>query len=154
MISDLTVAFGGVMAIDALSAELDAPGVRPDRPNGAGKTTLVNLLSGLGAAAAPASHVWTHADLLGLKPIERVRFGLRRSFQTEQVVEAPERAGQRAWRCSTTCRMAARCGCAGGAALSHTPACSTGDRCWAVHLNLFQAPHGRSRESRWSASRG
>jgi len=27
------------------------------------------------------------ADLLGLKPIERVRFGLRRSFQTEQVVE-------------------------------------------------------------------
>ncbi|MDH6167502.1 branched-chain amino acid transport system ATP-binding protein [Variovorax boronicumulans] len=85
-IHDLTVAFGGVKAIDALSAELDAPVCGLIGPNGAGKTTLVNVLSGLVQPRAGTVAV-NGADLLGLKPIERVRFGLRRSFQTEQVVE-------------------------------------------------------------------
>lgn len=85
-VSDLTVAFGGVKAIDGLSAELDAPVCGLIGPNGAGKTTLVNVLSGLVQPRAGTVTV-DGADLLGLKPIERVRFGLRRSFQTEQVVE-------------------------------------------------------------------
>ncbi|WP_062476234.1 ABC transporter ATP-binding protein [Variovorax boronicumulans] len=85
-IDDLTVAFGGVKAIDALTARLDAPVCGLIGPNGAGKTTLVNVLSGLVSPSAGRVAV-DGTDLLGLKPIARVRFGLRRSFQTEQVVE-------------------------------------------------------------------
>jgi branched-chain amino acid transport system ATP-binding protein len=85
-ISGLTVAFGAVTAIDALDAVLDAPVCGLIGPNGAGKTTLVNLLSGFVPARAGAVHVDGTA-LLGMDTARRVRFGLRRSFQTEQVVE-------------------------------------------------------------------
>jgi branched-chain amino acid transport system ATP-binding protein len=81
----VTVAFGAV-AIDVLDAVLDAPVCGLIGPNGAGKTTLVNLLSGFVGAKNGDVHVDGHA-LLGLDTARRVRFGLRRSFQTEQVVE-------------------------------------------------------------------
>jgi branched-chain amino acid transport system ATP-binding protein len=55
-------------------------------PNGAGKTTLVNLLSGFVPARAGDVRV-NGTALLGMNAAHRVRFGLRRSFQTEQVVE-------------------------------------------------------------------
>lgn len=82
----VTVQFGGVRAIDGLQARLEAPVCGLIGPNGAGKTTLVNVLSGLVRPAAGRVSVDGTA-LLGLSPIARVRFGLRRSFQTEQVVE-------------------------------------------------------------------
>lgn len=82
----VTVQFGGVRAIDGLDARLDAPVCGLIGPNGAGKTTLVNVLSGLVRPAAGRIRV-DGTTLLGLSPIARVRFGLRRSFQTEQVVE-------------------------------------------------------------------
>ena len=71
-IDDLTVAFGGVKAIDALTAQLDAPVCGLIGPNGAGKTTLVNVLSGLVSPSAGRVAV-DGTDLLGLKPIARVR---------------------------------------------------------------------------------
>jgi branched-chain amino acid transport system ATP-binding protein len=85
-IRGLTVAFGAVTAIDALSAVLDAPVCGLIGPNGAGKTTLVNLLSGFVQAQAGEVQV-QGKPLLGMDTARRVRFGLRRSFQTEQVVE-------------------------------------------------------------------
>ena len=85
-IRGLTVAFGAVTAIDALDAVLDAPVCGLIGPNGAGKTTLVNLLSGFVRPHAGEVQV-NGTALLGMNTARRVRFGLRRSFQTEQVVE-------------------------------------------------------------------
>jgi branched-chain amino acid transport system ATP-binding protein len=82
----LTVAFGAVIAIDALDARLDEPVCGLIGPNGAGKTTLVNVLSGFVRARSGEVSV-QGTGLLGMDPARRVRFGLRRSFQTEQVVE-------------------------------------------------------------------
>jgi branched-chain amino acid transport system ATP-binding protein len=85
-IKNLTVAFGAVTAIDALDAVLDAPVCGLIGPNGAGKTTLVNVLSGF--ARVKSGNVMVDGNaLLGMSTAQRVRFGLRRSFQTEQVVE-------------------------------------------------------------------
>ena len=85
-IRGVSVAFGGVKAIDTLDARLDAPVCGLIGPNGAGKTTLVNLISGFVPAAA-GSLALDGTELLKLVPARRVRLGLRRSFQTEQVVE-------------------------------------------------------------------
>ncbi len=85
-IDGLDVAFWGVKAIDGLAAELDAPVCGLIGPNGAGKTTLVNALSGLLRPDA-GSILLDGTPLLPMSPVQRVRFGLRRSFQTEQVVE-------------------------------------------------------------------
>ncbi|MEO6273231.1 MAG: ATP-binding cassette domain-containing protein [Rhodoferax sp.] len=82
----VTVQFGGVKALDDLTVQLTAPVCGLIGPNGAGKTTLVNLLSGFARAKAGSVEVDGHS-LLALSPVQRVRFGLRRSFQTEQVVE-------------------------------------------------------------------
>ncbi|ROZ71289.1 ABC transporter ATP-binding protein [Ramlibacter sp. WS9] len=85
-IRDLTVQFGGVKALLSLDAVLDHPVCGLIGPNGAGKTTLVNVLSGLVQPRTGRIDV-DGTDLLTLTPTQRVRFGLRRSFQTEQVVE-------------------------------------------------------------------
>lgn len=85
-IGNLTVQFGGVKALTQLDAVLDHPVCGLIGPNGAGKTTLVNVLSGL--VQPRTGHIAVDGfDLLALTPTQRVRFGLRRSFQTEQVVE-------------------------------------------------------------------
>ncbi|KZT15138.1 branched-chain amino acid ABC transporter ATP-binding protein [Acidovorax sp. GW101-3H11] len=85
-ISNLTVQFGGVKALTQLDAVLDHHVCGLIGPNGAGKTTLVNVLSGL--VQPRTGHIAVDGtDLLALTPTQRVRFGLRRSFQTEQVVE-------------------------------------------------------------------
>lgn len=85
-IQALTVQFGGLKAIDALSVRLSDPVCGLIGPNGAGKTSLVNLLSGFVRATAGTVTVNGQA-LLALTPVQRVRWGLRRSFQSEQVVE-------------------------------------------------------------------
>jgi branched-chain amino acid transport system ATP-binding protein len=85
-IESLTVAFGGVRPLDALDARLDAPISGLIGPNGAGKTTLLNVLSGLVTPRSGRIAV-EGIDLLGLAPTARVRWGLRRIFQTETVVE-------------------------------------------------------------------
>lgn len=85
-IRGLTVAFGAVTVIDGLDAVFDAPVCGLIGPNGAGKTTLVNVLSGFVRAKAGEVRI-DGTSLLGLNTARRVRLGLRRSFQTEQVVE-------------------------------------------------------------------
>jgi len=55
-------------------------------PNGAGKTTFFNVLSGF---VAPASGRITADgdDLLAMPHYRRARWGVRRTFQTEQAIE-------------------------------------------------------------------
>jgi branched-chain amino acid transport system ATP-binding protein len=86
VIENLSVRFGSVKPIDGLTATLAAPIAGLIGPNGAGKTTLLNVLSGF---VVPASGrvVLDGDDLLAKKPLARVKTGLRRAFQTEQVVE-------------------------------------------------------------------
>ena len=85
-IQDLTVSFGATKAIDGLTARLDRPMAGLIGPNGAGKTTLVNVLSGFVTPSSGSVKV-DGRDVLTLSTSQRVRAGLRRSFQTEQVVE-------------------------------------------------------------------
>ncbi len=85
-IRDLSVAFGGVKALNELTADLSDPIVGIIGPNGAGKTTLLNVFSGFVAPQSGSIRAFG-ADLLALAPHARARWGLRRSFQTEQVVD-------------------------------------------------------------------
>lgn len=85
-IDNLVVQFGGVRPINELSAVLTAPVAGLIGPNGAGKTTLLNVLSGFVKPIQGSVSLGGQA-LLAMTPLQRVRAGLRRSFQTEQVVE-------------------------------------------------------------------
>jgi len=85
-ITDLLVRFGNVKPIDNLSAILSHPVCGLIGPNGAGKTTLLNVLSGFVAPVAGNIRL-DGVSLLESSPLQRVHQGLRRSFQTEQVVE-------------------------------------------------------------------
>jgi branched-chain amino acid transport system ATP-binding protein len=85
-IEDVTVQFGAVRPLDALCADLAAPIVGLIGPNGAGKTTLLNVLSGFVRPRQGSIEI-DGVDLLTLTPTERVRFGLRRTFQTEQIAD-------------------------------------------------------------------
>jgi len=85
-IRKLSVAFGGVHALNNLSVTLADPIVGIIGPNGAGKTTLLNVFSGFVVPVAGSLRAFG-ADLLAMQPHQRARWGLRRSFQTEQVVD-------------------------------------------------------------------
>ena len=84
-IIDLDVRFGGVRAITSLTATLDSPVTGLIGPNGAGKTTLLNVLSGFVTPTGGAVKV-DGQDIAGMRPHRRSAFGIRRTFQTEQVV--------------------------------------------------------------------
>jgi ABC-type branched-subunit amino acid transport system ATPase component len=85
-IRNLSVAFGGVHALNALSVEFDGSIVGVIGPNGAGKTTLLNVFSGFVQPETGSIHAFG-TDLLAIPAHRRARWGLRRSFQTEQVVD-------------------------------------------------------------------
>jgi ABC-type branched-subunit amino acid transport system ATPase component len=63
-VEGLTVRFGGVVPIDGMTVTLSGGTCGLIGPNGAGKTTFFNVLSGF----------------------RRARWGLRRTFQTEQAI--------------------------------------------------------------------
>ncbi len=85
-IENLTVQFGGVRPLDELSGDLVAPIVGLIGPNGAGKTTLLNVLSGFIKPVSGSVSI-DGVAVNGLSPMERVKLGVRRSFQQELVVE-------------------------------------------------------------------
>ena len=85
-ISDLTVRFGGVKPLDAMSVTFDAGTCGLIGPNGAGKTTFFNVMSGFVKPAAGRVHAFGD-DLLRMPHFRRARWGLRRTFQTEQAIE-------------------------------------------------------------------
>jgi ABC-type branched-subunit amino acid transport system ATPase component len=84
-IEDLIVSFGGVSAISNLTATLAAPVTGLIGPNGAGKTTLLNVLSGFVRPQRGTVKV-DGTDILRIATHRRSAFGVRRTFQTEQVV--------------------------------------------------------------------
>jgi ABC-type branched-subunit amino acid transport system ATPase component len=86
-ISDLTVRFGSVVAVQDVSLE-----VRPGEvvgligPNGAGKTTLIDAVTGF-VPASGGSMTLDGQQIGGLNATQRARRGLRRSFQSLELFE-------------------------------------------------------------------
>jgi ABC-type branched-subunit amino acid transport system ATPase component len=80
--------FGALIATDNVSFSV-APGARQAiiGPNGAGKTTLINLLTG--ALKPSAGRVFLEgADITAFSSSRRVRMGLSRTFQINQLFPA------------------------------------------------------------------
>jgi len=85
-VSDLTVKFGGVTPLDSVNLEFPAGTCGLIGPNGAGKTTFFNVLSGFVRPSAGTVSAFDE-DLLGMRDYRRARWGVRRTFQTEQSIE-------------------------------------------------------------------
>jgi branched-chain amino acid transport system ATP-binding protein len=85
-IEDLTVRFGGVTPLDGMTVRFESGTCGLIGPNGAGKTTFFNVLSGFVAPAAGRVHAYGD-DLLAMPHYRRARWGVRRTFQTEQAIE-------------------------------------------------------------------
>ncbi|MEV0384256.1 ABC transporter ATP-binding protein [Nonomuraea sp. NPDC050643] len=84
-VEGVSVAFGGVRALDGVSFEVSEGLVcGVIGPNGAGKTTLFDVVSGLRRPSAGRVSV-AGGDLTGVSPVRRARAGLRRTFQRTQV---------------------------------------------------------------------
>jgi branched-chain amino acid transport system ATP-binding protein len=85
-VENLTVRFAGVTPIDDMSLEFPGGTCGLIGPNGAGKTTFFNVLSGFVKPAAGSISAFGE-DLLKMADYRRARWGLRRTFQTEQAIE-------------------------------------------------------------------
>jgi ABC-type branched-subunit amino acid transport system ATPase component len=86
-VEDLTVRFGGVMSVNEVTLTFPGGACGLIGPNGAGKTTLFNVLSGF--VRPHAGRITAFGDdLLAMPDYARARWGLRRTFQTEQAIEA------------------------------------------------------------------
>jgi branched-chain amino acid transport system ATP-binding protein len=85
-VDDLTVRFGGVTPIDGMTVEFPGGTCGLIGPNGAGKTTFFNVLSGFVRPASGTVRAYDE-DLLAMADYRRARWGLRRTFQTEQAIE-------------------------------------------------------------------
>jgi len=84
--TDVVVRFGGLTALAGLDLVVPPATVAAlIGPNGAGKTTFFNVLSGF---VRPSSGTVSlnGVDLLRLRPWDRARCGLIRTFQTPQLV--------------------------------------------------------------------
>jgi branched-chain amino acid transport system ATP-binding protein len=84
-VRELSVRFGGLTAVDAVSCTLDAGElVGIIGPNGAGKTTFFNAISGVIAPTAGRLLVGGD-DLTGRAPQHFAAHGIARTFQTPRV---------------------------------------------------------------------
>jgi len=79
-VRDLSVRYGGVVAVDAVSFDVCKGAiVGLIGPNGAGKTTIIDAVSGF--CRYRGSVRLSNKELDGLKPYQRIRAGLGRTFQ-------------------------------------------------------------------------
>jgi branched-chain amino acid transport system ATP-binding protein len=85
-LEDVTIRFGGLVALDGVTAAFSAPVAGIIGPNGAGKTTIMNIVSGFLTATSGRVEV-DGQDFLRLEPHRRAQLGLRRSFQKEQIAD-------------------------------------------------------------------
>jgi branched-chain amino acid transport system ATP-binding protein len=118
-VRSLAKKFGALVVAQAIDLDL-APGARMALigPNGAGKTTFVNLLTGFLEPDDGRIELWGES-LRGLRPDQRVRRGLVRTHQTNQLladntardnlaIAIAEREGH-AWRLFRFGRQWGRC---------------------------------------------
>jgi branched-chain amino acid transport system ATP-binding protein len=85
-VENLTVRFGGVTSLNRMSVSFESGTCGLIGPNGAGKTTFFNVLSGFVRPASGSIRAFGD-DLLSIVHYRRARWGLRRTFQTEQAIE-------------------------------------------------------------------
>ncbi|MHB1065046.1 MAG: ABC transporter ATP-binding protein [Georgenia sp.] len=86
-LNDISVRFGGLVALDSVSAEWTGPGVIGLLgPNGAGKTTLLNVMSGLVKSTSGSVH-YDGQDMARWGAQKRAAMGVIRSFQTARLLE-------------------------------------------------------------------
>lgn len=85
-VEGLTVRFGGVTSLDSMSVTFEPGTCGLIGPNGAGKTTFFNVLSGFVRPAGGTVRAFGE-DLLSMAHFRRARWGVRRTFQTEQAIE-------------------------------------------------------------------
>ena len=79
-IRDVTVRFGGLVALNKVSLTVPAGGVvAVIGPNGSGKSTLFNVITGL--VPAEGAIRFGGRELLGLKPHQVLELGVARTFQ-------------------------------------------------------------------------
>ena len=82
----LSVHFGGVVSLDDMTIQFPDGACGLIGPNGAGKTTFFNVLSGFVTPRSGRIEAFGQ-DLLSMPDFRRARWGLRRTFQTEQAIE-------------------------------------------------------------------
>ncbi len=85
-VAGLTVRYGGVTSLDGMTVTFGAGTCGLIGPNGAGKTTFFNVLSGFTRPSAGSVRAFGE-DLLAMAHYRRARWGVRRTFQTEQAIE-------------------------------------------------------------------
>jgi branched-chain amino acid transport system ATP-binding protein len=85
-VAGLTVRFGGVTSLDGMTVTFETGTCGLIGPNGAGKTTFFNVLSGFVRPVSGTVRAFGE-DLLSMVHFRRARWGVRRTFQTEQAIE-------------------------------------------------------------------
>ena len=85
-VENLTVRYGGVTSLDGMSLVFEKGTCGLIGPNGAGKTTFFNVLSGFVRPVSGTVRAFG-TDLLTMPHYRRARWGVRRTFQTEQAIE-------------------------------------------------------------------
>ncbi|HZX55225.1 MAG TPA: ATP-binding cassette domain-containing protein [Ilumatobacteraceae bacterium] len=83
---ELSVHFGGVVSLDEMTVQFPEGTCGLIAPNGAGKTTFFNVLSGFVRPRSGRVEAMGQ-DLLAMPDFKRARWGVRRTFQTEQAIE-------------------------------------------------------------------
>jgi sulfate-transporting ATPase len=87
-VKDLTVKYGGTVAVDNVSLT-----VKPGQvigligPNGAGKTSLIDAVTGFTRMSPGGSLVLDRNDISGWSAVKRARAGMGRSFQSLELFE-------------------------------------------------------------------
>lgn len=85
-VTNLTVRYGGVTAVDSVSLDLASGGfIGLIGPNGAGKTTFIDALTGFCHASGEVSLAGERLD--GLPAFRRARKGIARTFQGAELYE-------------------------------------------------------------------